>query len=115
MKENLPFAGNTIYLDEDQRNEVMRMSALNYTAQDIAIYLELGIMGIKQFEMDAITPYTDIWLLIRKGKLSNQVAPELKLQTLAEEGNITAYQELAKLSRQKNFETIVKQLDEDEI
>ena len=44
----------------------------------------------------------------------NKVLPELKLQELAEGGNITAIQELQKLIKQRSFESIIQQLDEDE-
>lgn len=38
-----------------------------------------------------------------------------KLQSLAEEGNILAVQELYKIREQRNFEKLIEQLDDDEL
>lgn len=105
------FAPNSMFLEENVRQEIMRLSALNYTPGEMALYFGLDAT---LFCKDAAYPGTDINTLIRQGKMINKVLPELKLQELAEGGNITAIQELQKLIKQRSFESIIQQLDEDE-
>lgn len=111
MRE-VPAVFNSIRLGEYEREEVLRLSAINYTPKEIALYLGVDE---KLFCKDAGIYGTDINLLMRRGKFVNQLTPEIKMQELAEEGNITAIQELRKLKEQRTFESWVKQMDEHEL
>lgn len=108
--DTLPVDG--IFLNEEQREEVQRMAALGYYPGDIAIYLGLDP---EVFTVDANTPGTTIQLLIREGILVTRATPEMKLHTLAEDGNLAAIQELGKIREQRSFENIARQLDENEL
>lgn len=108
----VPAVFNSIRLSEIDRDEVLRLSALNYSPKEIALFLGVDE---KLFCNDAEIYGTDINLLMRRGKFVNQVSPEIKMQELAEEGNITAIQELRKLKEQRTFENWVKQMDDHEL
>lgn len=108
--EQLPV--DSFFFDSEQKEDIQRMGALGYTPKEIAIYLGVEV---ERFVVDAYTEGTTINGLIRQGILVSRANPELQLHKQAEEGNITAIEQLQKVNRRRTFEIIVDQIDEDEL
>lgn len=108
----VPGVINSLRVNDVEKEEIQRLSALNYTPQEMALFLGLNEM---LFCKDAALYGTDINLNIRRGKFVNKVQPEIKLQEEAESGSLMAIQELRKLNEQRTFETLVKQMDDHEL
>lgn len=111
MTDKLP-PPDSFLLEQDQKDEIQRLVALGYQPTEIAICLGLNP---EAFETDAKSPGTVIFALIREGLFVSKAAPEVKLHKLASEGNLSAIQELQKIQERRNFENIVKQIDDDEL
>lgn len=112
MNNLLPSEYNKLSFTGEESEEIMRLSALNYSPREIAVYLGVNV---DLFCKEANMPLTEVNLLMGRGKLVNKLKPEIALQGLAENGDIDAAKELIKLNKQRSFESIVQQLDEDEL
>ena len=89
-----------IQLTDDQLNELERLAALNYTSTEMAMYFDVSA---EDFINDIKNPDSVIKYHIERGKLISKAKEKLSLLDSAEEGNITASQQLNKLRAIENF------------
>lgn len=89
-----------IQLSEDQLSELERLSSLNYTPEEMAMYFN---MSAQDFLNDIRNPDSIIKYHIERGKLISKAKEKLALLESAESGNITASQQLNKLRAIENF------------
>lgn len=108
----MDLVADSLFLQEEQREDVQKMAALGYSPKDIAIYLGVDI---DDFVLDSKTPGSTVHFLIQQGVLVTRAIPDMKLHELAEGGNIQALQQLDKLQQKRSFETLIEQMDEDEL
>src|SRR5690606_8719639 len=86
---------------------VERLSAVNYSFKEMAIYL-----GMKKsaFVKEATTEDSPIWTAIQKGRLQSQFEIDDKLAQNAKSGNITAAQIYKKSAEDKRIENLKAQI-----
>lgn len=101
-----------IVLTEEEETELLQLSALNYSVDNLALYFD---KELKKFKHDALTEGCKINRIIRRGKLIARANPDMKLFESAESGNITAIQQLAKRMKESRYTEMLNELyDEDE-
>lgn len=105
---------DSIYLEEEQKEDVQRLASLGYTPQNIAISLGLSRDDTALFIADAGKAGTSVNFLIREGLLVTRAAPEIKLHEAAETGNVEAIKQLETIQRRHTFERLIDQIDDDE-
>lgn len=106
---------DSLFLTEEEKENVRRMAALGYKPRDLALYLGMKGAKVLLFIQDAYEDGTTINLLIREGTLITKANPEMKLHEYAEAGNIEAIKELEKIKRRHSFESLIDQMDDDEL
>lgn len=100
-----------ISLDEEQKEDLERLSALGYSLRDMAMYFAFDY---KQFKHDATTEGCVIKYHIDRGRLTVKANAQMKLMQSAEGGNITAIQFLAKVQRDRDYKDLLNQMEENE-
>ena len=84
---------NMLKLSDEELDALAGLSALNYSFQQMAIYLDKDFL---EFEKARKQKNSAIQFHITKGKLESQFLINEKLKLNAEAGNITATQEYVK-------------------
>ena len=101
-----------IFPTAEQKSDIERLAALGYSIADMALYFD---MDPKEFRHDAETEGCLVNYHIRRGKLIIKANAGMKLMELAENGNLTATQQLAKITAQMEYKDMLNQLSDDEI
>lgn len=101
-----------IVLTDDEKPELERLAALGYSVADMAMYFD---RPLKEFKHDATTEGCVINYHIRRGKLIIKANASMKLMELAESGNLTATQQLAKITANNEYKDMIRQMEDDEI
>lgn len=97
-----------IYLTDEQKEDLERLAALNYSTKELAICLEIPY---DLFRKEADIEGSDIHSHIRKGKLLVKANVDIETMRSAEGGNITAIQQYAKMMRDREFKQMLEDLD----
>ena len=100
----------TYPLKEETVLELQRLSALGYSVRDMAMYFDFDY---GQFKSEADNPDSDIAYNIKRGKLILRANVDMRISESAENGNITAVQQLAKSMREKNYNDLLNSLGDD--
>jgi hypothetical protein len=87
--------------------EIELMASCGFTNSEMAAYLQVSK---KQFLSQALTPDTQYYNAILKGKLSTEIAITEKLRLLAATGNITAVQQFEKRLAAKKLQEIKERI-----
>ncbi len=86
--------------DKDKLTELERLSSLNYTVEEMAIYFDVPL---DIFSGLALNENSKINYHIKRGKLVSKAKEKLTLLESAETGNITASQQINNIRRWENF------------
>ena len=100
----------TYPLKDETVLEPQRLSALGYSVRDMAMYFDFDY---GQFKAEADNPDSDIAYNIKRGKLILRANVDMRISESAENGNITAVQQLAKSMREKNYNDLLNSLGDD--
>ena len=100
----------TYPLKEETVLELQRLSALGYSVRDMAMYFDFDY---GQFKAEADDPDSEIAYNIKRGKLILKANVDMRTAESAENGNITAVQQLAKSLREKNYKDLLNSLGDD--
>ena len=100
----------TYPLKEETVQELQRLSALGYSVRDMAMYFDFDY---SQFKAEADNPDSEIAYNIKRGKLVLKANVDMVTAVSAENGNITAVQQLAKSLREKNYNDLLNSLGDD--
>ena len=100
----------TYPLQDEIVKELQRLSALGYSLRDMAMYFDF-VYG--QFKAEADNPDSEIAYNIKRGKLILRANVDMRISESAENGNITAVQQLAKSMREKNYNDLLNSLGDD--
>ena len=100
----------TYPLQDEIVKELQRLSALGYSVRDMAMYFDFDY---GQFKAEADNPDSDIAYNIKRGKLILRANVDMRISESAENGNITAVQQLAKSMREKNYNDLLNSLGDD--
>ena len=100
----------TYPLKEETVMELQRLSALGYSVRDMAMYFDFDY---GQFKSEADNPDSEIAYNIKRGKLILRANVDMRISESAENGNITAVQQLAKSMREKNYNDLLNSLGDD--
>ena len=100
----------TYPLKEETVQELQRLSALGYSVRDMAMYFDFDY---GQFKAEADNPDSEIAYNIKRGKLILRANVDMRISESAENGNITAVQQLAKSLREKNYNDLLNSLGDD--
>ena len=100
----------TYPLQDEIVKELQRLSALGYSVRDMAMYFDYDY---GQFKAEADNPDSDIAYNIKRGKLILRANVDMRISESAENGNITAVQQLAKSMREKNYNDLLNSLGDD--
>ena len=100
----------TYPLTEETVQELQRLSALGYSLKDMAMYFDYDY---QQFKAEADNPDSEIAYNIRRGVLVLKANVDMVTATSAENGNITAVQQLAKSMREKKYNDLLNSLGDD--
>lgn len=101
-----------IVLTDEEKTEVERLAALGYSVADMAMYFD---RPLNEFKHDATTEGCVVYYHIRRGKLIIKANAGMKLMELAESGNLTATQQLAKITANNEYKDMIRQMADDEI
>jgi predicted DNA-binding protein YlxM (UPF0122 family) len=97
-------------LNQDQLVEIERLSGLNYSLDEIAMYLDVDrIAFFEEFNL----PDSQVAYTVQRGKLLSKAQVEQELLKSAKNGNITAIQILEKKTKDFRLTEIRKQIDAD--
>ena len=100
----------TYPLKDETVLELQRLSALGYSVRDMAMYFNFDY---GQFKAEADNPDSEIAYNIKRGKLVLKANVDMVTAVSAENGNITAVQQLAKSLREKNYNDLLNSLGDD--
>ena len=100
----------TYPLKDETVMELQRLSALGYSVRDMAMYFDFDY---GQFKSEADNPDSEIAYNIKRGKLILRANVDMRISESAENGNITAVQQLAKSLREKNYNDLLNSLGDD--
>lgn len=100
----------TYPLSEETVAELQRLSALGYSLRDMAMYFDYDY---NQFKTEADNPDSEVAYNIKRGKLILKANVDMRTAESAENGNITAVQQLAKSMREKNYNDLLNSLGDD--
>ena len=100
----------TYPLKEEIVQELQRLSALGHSVRDMAMYFDFDF---GQFKSEADNPDSEIAYNIKRGKLILRANVDMRISESAENGNITAVQQLAKSLREKNYNDLLNSLGDD--
>ena len=100
----------TYPLKDETVQELQRLSALGYSLKDMAMYFDYDY---SQFKTEADNPDSEIAYNIKRGKLILRANVDMRISESAENGNITAVQQLAKSMREKNYNDLLNSLGDD--
>ena len=100
----------TYPLKDETVKELQRLSALGYSLRDMAMYFDFDY---GQFKAEADNPDSEIAYNIKRGKLILRANVDMRISESAENGNITAVQQLAKSMREKNYNDLLNSLGDD--
>ena len=100
----------TYPLKDETVQELQRLSALGYSVRDMAMYFDFDY---GQFKSEADNPDSEIAYNIKRGKLILRANVDMRISESAENGNITAVQQLAKSMREKNYNDLLNSLGDD--
>ena len=100
-----------IVLTDDEKIELERLSALGYSVPEMAMYFN---KPLNEFKHDASTDGCIVNYHISRGKLIIKANAAMKLMELAESGNLTATQQLAKVVKDQEFKELLRQQNDDE-
>ena len=100
----------TYPLKDETALELQRLSALGYSVRDMAMYFDFDY---GQFKSEADNPDSEIAYNIKRGKLILRANVDMRISESAENGNITAVQQLAKSMREKNYNDLLNSLGDD--
>lgn len=95
---------------EENREEIERLSALDYTLEDMAMYLDVSFPA---FKAEADNPESVVAYHIKRGKLIVSANYQMNILASAEAGNITAMQQLAKILREREFKDALKSINDE--
>lgn len=98
---------NPLMLSDEQFETIASLSALNYTKSQMALYLELDYA---QFLKAFNSKDSKIAFYITAGKLQSRFLANDKLLLNAQAGNITAHQELQKITNLHEVEQIKRKI-----
>lgn len=101
-----------IVLTDEEKTELERLAALGYSVADMAMYFD---RPLKEFKHDADTEGCVVNYHIRRGKLIIKANAAMKLMELAENGNLTATQQLAKITANNDYKDMLRQMADDEL
>lgn len=100
----------TYPLADETIQELQRLSALGYSLRDMAMYFNFDY---RQFKAEADDPDSEVAYNIKRGKLILKANVDMRTAESAENGNITAVQQLAKSMREKNYNDLLNSLGDD--
>ena len=100
----------TYPLTEETVAELQRLSALGYSLRDMAMYFDYDY---NQFKAEADDPDSEVAYNSRRGKLILRANVDMRTAESAENGNITAVQQLAKSMREKYYNHLLNSLGDD--
>ena len=100
----------TYPLSEETVAELQRLSALGYSLREMAMYFDYDY---NQFKAEADNPDSEVAYNIKRGKLILKANVDMRIAESAENGNITAVQQLAKSMREKNYKDLLNSLGDD--
>lgn len=102
MNKSTPSISTTskIALDEQVRENLFALGALEWTTADIATFFGWNKADL---EADLLNPMSDIAGILRQAKLKTQFEIENKLYKEAAKGNFSAIQEFYKVKRSRAF------------
>lgn len=92
-----------LHLEEDQLEIIEQMSACNYTAESIAIYLSLDV---DSFMLEFYNQDSEVYRRYHKGQLQSNFEINNKLREGAIAGNLTQTQQFEKHKKQINVENL---------
>lgn len=99
--DNSKIASNIeIFLNDDQLLQLEKLSALDYSVQDMAIYF---LKDPDLFERAANNPESAINYHIRRGKLMSAANEQIAILASAESGSISASERIEKIRRNKSW------------
>lgn len=101
-----------ISLTDEEKPELERLAALGYRVADMALYFD---RPLKEFKHDADTEGCVVNYHIRRGKLIIKANAAMKLMEQAESGNLTATQQLAKVTANNDYQDMLRQMADDEV
>lgn len=101
-------------LTKTEEEDVMKLAAVGFVADDIAVAMEWDRERRAMFCALATVPGSDIAILISAGRAEGRAKPQMKLQEAAAAGNIEAVKALQDLQRNNRFNELVNNMDDDE-
>lgn len=93
-------AATHIELSEEDLANLEKLSALDYTIEQMAMYF---LSNLDDFKSAANDPNSTIAYHIARGKLISVAQEQMNILSAAEKGNISASQQLANLRRTRGF------------
>ncbi len=91
----------------EQTEEIEQLSGLNYTINQIAMYLDLSPEDLQaEFE----NPESDFRYHFDRGRLISQAKIDMQTQKSAEGGSLSAAQTLENIRRSRHFENLRNQM-----
>ena len=100
----------TYPLTEETVAELQRLAALGYSLREMAMYFDYDY---NQFKAEADDPDSEVAYNIRRGKLILRANVDMRTAESAENGNITAVQQLSKSMREKNYKDLLNSIGDD--
>jgi len=86
-----------IILNDEIRSELERLAALGYRLEQMAMYFDFPVSVFRALAADDTS---EVAYHIKRGKLTIKANADMELLKLAEGGNITAIQQLAKREKE---------------
>lgn len=102
-------------LTPEQEADAAKLSAVGVNAADIAAALELPPVQTMLFRREAERLGSPIQRLIAMGRVNGASTPQMKLHDAATTGNVQAIIALRKLQDANRFNTLVENMDNDEL
>jgi hypothetical protein len=95
--------------DAEQCEDIERMAATGFSLKEMAMYFDVPLNA---FKSDAQNPDSKLIFHLERGKLTVKMNASIALIQLAESGNVTAAQQLAKMQRDKEYQNLLLELED---
>lgn len=105
--ENRPVLFNNLGFSDEELDTIAGLSALNYSKEKMAMYLDVDV---NQFKKAIMVDNSAVLFYIQKGKLEAGFLTQEKLLDNAKSGNITAFQEYRKTVAAQEVENVKKRI-----
>lgn len=101
----------TLAFDEEECLDLERLAATGHSLKEMALYFGVSY---NLFKKEAYIEGSQVNYSIDRGKKTVKMNASIRLITLAESGNVTAIQQLAKTQKDRDYMDILMQLEDEE-